>query len=269
MIGEGAEERAALLIVTSERKFYLNMLVRSLQLHPPALIDHVLLIDTSTVPRRWRGEPFLKSISPVYEAISLPGVSFHEVLRTAWTYLAEVVGSTHVLMFEEDFILLKRLPVRCLMNMANEAGTLQVVLPRQRWFEAEFSYPNRAAYLRGRGEFRRSMNGDVILEYFTSNPHMMRLDRILTLARDIESSDDYNWKLEYGRAAKASGVGSLQLGAGDPWVWHVGAATSRGVRSAVGSRWRSVSATYAKAHAKRAFVVAMRLGRGLLTRWMR
>lgn len=249
--------RLALLIVASERRLYLNMLIASLLLKKPRSIAHVLVVDTSTVPRRWRGESVLASLGEVYETISLPGMSFHRVLRVAWSRLAEDVGATHVLMFEEDFVLLKDLPINRLLALADTPGTLQVVVPRQRWFEAEFQHRDRGSYLRAKSDFRVTPEGDRLMGYFTSNPHCMRLERILPLLEVVSPSDDYTWETEYAAAAASRGLNSLQIRSSRPWVWHIGAATALGVRTALASG-ESPWWTYLRAHAKRAQVIAVR-----------
>ena len=249
--------RVALLIVTSERKFYLNLLVFSLRLRKPRSIDHVLVVDTSTVPRRWRGESFLHSLGHGYELTNLPGLSFHRVLRSSWSHLAQNVGATHVLMFEEDFVLLRNLPIERLLALADTHGTLQVVVPRQRWFEAEYMYPDRATYLRAKHAHQDTPEGDRLKGFFTSNPHCMRLERMLPLLEDINPSDEYTWESEYAAASVRHGLDSLQIRSSRPWVWHIGAATSLGVRTVI-EDGRSTWWIYLRAHVKRVLVIANR-----------
>ena len=264
--GSPEEATVALLIVTSERKFYLNLLILSLRLHKLRHIDHVLVVDTSTVPRRWRGESFLRSSGRGYEVFNLPGTSVHQVLRTSWSHLAHNVGATHVLMFEEDFVLLKNLPIERLLALANENGTLQVVLPRQRWFEAEYAYPDRTTYLRATHDFLDTPEGDRLIGFFTNNPHCMSLERILPLVEDVAPSDEYTWESSYASASAIHGMSSLQIRSSRPWVWHIGAATSLGARAAV-QVGRSTWTVYPKAHAKRALVVIGRQVKQLLRGW--
>lgn len=250
-------EKLALLVVASERRFYLNLLILSLRLKKLHSIDHVMVVDTATDLRRWRAEPYFRGVGKSYERVRLPGESVHRVMRHAWSHLARDIGASHVLMFEEDFILLRRLPIQWLLSQSSESRTLQVVLPRQRWFEAEYAFPDRQAYLRARHDYRVSPEGDQLKEFFTNNPHCMRLDRILPLLEEVCPSDEYTWESEYARAAARSGMHSLHISSSIPWVWHVGAATSLGVRAAIASR-RSTWQPYLRAHGKRVVVVAAR-----------
>lgn len=257
--------KVALLIVTSERKLYLNLLVLSLRLRKLCPIDHVLVVDTSKTSSRWHGESYLQRLSGEYELMSLPGTSFHRVLRHAWSHLEERVGATHVLMFEEDFLLLRRLPIERLVALADAPGTLQVVFPRQRWFEAEYRYPDRRAYLRAQHAYRDTPDGDRLEGFFTSNPHCMRLDRVLPLLQDVPASDDYTWESDYADASVKHSVGSLQLKSTRPWVWHIGAATSNGVRTSI-EAGKSTPWVYFRAHAKRAMVISSRIVSALYAR---
>lgn len=250
--------RIALLVVTSERSLYLELLVASLRMHGVARqVDHILVIDTSLTPRRRRGEKTLQRPAKSYEKLDCPGLSFHKVLRLAWAHLAIDVGATHVVMFEEDFVLLRKLPMERLVQLANLAGVTQVVLPRQRWFGPEFSYGDRETYLRSRHSYEASMDGDRLQGYFTSNPHVMRLDRILPLVGDVTPSDDYTWESEYAAASGRRGFVSLQASPSRPWVWHIGASTSEGLRVAL-EEGRSPGLVYLRAHAKRTLVVIRR-----------
>lgn len=247
----------ALLIVASERRAYLNLLVLSLRVKKLRAIDHVLVVDTSTVSRPWRGRFLLQSLRGRYELIEMPGVSLHRVLRSAWSHLANEVGVTHVLMFEEDFVLLRKLPIGRLVHLANDEKTLQVVFPRQRWFEPEYDYRDRRTYLRARHAYRETPDGDRLIGYFTNNPHCMRLERILALLSDVAPSDDYTWESEYALASAVRRLESLQLTSSRPWVWHVGAATAAGVRAAAKAGTLSWP-VYVRAHAGRMIVVARR-----------
>lgn len=250
--------RVALLIVTSERKFYLNLLILSLRLRKPRSIAHVLVVDTAKVTRRWRGEPFLRSLGREFELMNLSGTSFHRVLRTSWSHLEENVGATHVLMFEEDFVLLKKLPIERLLALADTEGTLQVVVPRQRWFEPEYKYRDRSTYLRDRHAHRDRPEGLRLEGFFTSNPHCMRLERVLPLLKDVSPSDEYTWESKNATAAAWHGLNSLQIKSPHPWVWHIGAATALGVRNAI-EAGRSTWMTYFRAHSGRLLVISRRL----------
>lgn len=105
----------ALLIVTSERKFYLKLLALSLRWRKIRGVDHVLVVDTSINSRPSGGPSLLGSRHESYEIMTLPGVSFARVLRAAWASLSNE-GASHVLMFEEDFVLLRRLPIERLVE---------------------------------------------------------------------------------------------------------------------------------------------------------
>ncbi|MGI5951025.1 MAG: hypothetical protein ACOX61_04165 [Brooklawnia sp.] len=248
--------KLALLVVASDRRVYLESLAISLKVKRLREIDHVLLVDTATFPVA-RSAARLQRLYDGCEIMELPGVSFHRVLRIAWKYLKDEVGATHVLMFEEDFILLRQIPVQRLVALANLDNILQVVMPRQRWFEAEFRHRDRRGYLRANRPFRETSHGDELEGYFTSNPHCMRLDRIVPLLAEVEPSDDYTWEWEYGEASASHALASLQVASVWPWVWHIGAATSLGIRTTI-EQGRSTLIAYLRAHLKRAFIGAFR-----------
>lgn len=250
--------RVALLIFASERKFYLNLLVISLWLRRPSSIDYVLMCDTSETDQRWLSRSLLQRLGAPVEVIRKPGVLSGRSLPETWRYLADNVGATHVVMFEEDFILLRKLDVERLVELADSDATLQVVLPRQRWFRAEYQYASRRAYLLANNRHVVSPEGDRLERYFTANPHVMRLDRILSLTNTIPPSDDYSLESEYSDAASLHDVNSLQIRSRTPWVWHLGAATSLGVRASIKSGTPTIW-VYAKAHAKRALVATWRM----------
>lgn len=247
--------RVALLVITSERKFYLNLLAAGMKLTKLEGVDLILIADTSLWERRTWGERYLRQVCSEVEIIKMPGLSFHRTLHESWRHLAEDCGVTHVIMFEEDFVPVRHIPVASLISLANESRVLQIIMPRQKWFEAERAFPTRSAYLRSRHNFVTSRDGDRLSRFFTSNPNCMRLDRLIPITQSVELSDSYEWELQYASVVEKSGLVALHLASKRPWVIHVGAATSKGVRDAI-EHGRTIPLVYLRAHLKRALVVA-------------
>jgi hypothetical protein len=191
--------------------------------------------------------------------VPVPGQPQFVALRTGLRAL-EDAGAETCLAVEEDFLLGPGLEIDQRLSLARRPGTLQVVLARQRWFEAEYRHGSMREYLLHRdGASEDAPNRAVVLSgYFTTNPSVFDVGLLRRLVDRTKETDSYHFELLIGEEAERDGLtATVVFGKRQrPLVLHVGALTS----SRLGRRGRSPAfVVYLLIHARRAIVVGRRL----------